>query len=783
MHARRWPIALAALVAGGWGAGVAAGASAGSPGLGTFGAPTVGRAVEIGRDPKTGRKCPPVHLQYGAPGNATTQAKDAKHPLFRRILVPGITDNNNGGPHGALVALADFNHDGRTDILVMRTNQLLLFLNQGCWQFKQRALHITGRGWGANATSPPGNEGIGLADFNGDGNFDIYITRSRTGNSLLMSQGNYYTFKDEAQQLGVTDTDAYARGVSIGDVNGDGHLDIAVGADQIGTTRDGIPYQRMYVYDPRTKRFTDAGGTSAVPGFGGAPNCNPDHDRDSPGILLRDLAGSGRLDLVQGYHDDMNMTSWTAPCNTGERKFGIYSWRDVSKHGRTSYEEIRPGSNGLGGVGQMRYDPSIQDYVTVSHGLGLPYISAFDAFNNGRLDLVAVGPTDPDFHINSNQIAGEFFANEGNMRFKQETNKVGLGALNWAYTRWSKFYHSPMYPDPLLPEYCDAFSNRKRECLSTPLSGLQQYGSSVTWGDFTNDGCVDFIESDRHESDTDYGTLRNTLFMNDCHGHFHPVTTFTSGLDTNTETMEAADLTGNGLLDLVAGVQPSNTFPFDEQLLPADRSYTKIYMNTGALGGWSNHWLELGLSGEPQRKLIGSELYLYGADDHKLLGRRDMFTTDAYKTAHELIAHWGLAHRDSVYVRVRLPINHWKRFAIPCIDHRLTLNVRTGAVTGCGKLRITVTPHSPQAGQPARVRVEQPANRWIAGSRKPIPVAGAFVSVAGHTARTDARGQATLAPFVQPSRRYRIRVSVPGLAPISVTVGGADSYALDRFEF
>src|SRR5690606_18647358 len=87
--------------------------------------------------------------------------------------------------------------------------------------------------------------------------------------------------------------------------------------------------QRLYVWRPRLGRYEDIGGTARVPGFGGPLTCDPARDKASPGILLRDLDGDGRPDLVQGYHNDMLAASQlTSACPTGERAFGLFAWRN-----------------------------------------------------------------------------------------------------------------------------------------------------------------------------------------------------------------------------------------------------------------------------------------------------------------------------------------------------------------------------------------------------------------------------------------------------------------------
>jgi hypothetical protein len=185
--------------------------------------------------------------------------------------------------------------------------------------------------------------------------------------------------------------------------------------------------------------------------------------------------------------------------------------------------------------------------------------------------------------------------------------------------------------------------------------------------------------------------LRNVLFRNDGRGRFVPLTSEDSGLDTNTESIEAADLNGDGLLDLVAGAQPLNSYPFGNVPgleLPRERSLTPVYWNTGALGGAANHWVEVRLAGLPDRLLIGAQMTLRaesgGGRDAAFLGRRDYFPNDAYKASHELLAHWGLGRRTVARLSVRLPsADVISDLELPCVDARLTLDVTTRAVTGC----------------------------------------------------------------------------------------------------
>jgi uncharacterized protein (DUF2141 family) len=654
-------------------------------------------AVVFGPGVARAARCPAPPAAAYPPTDGARDAH-AQGALFRRVAVPGFTDRRQDT---AGIAVEDFNDDARADLFaIYNDGSMRMLLGRGCLRFSDHRFELVDSPYGYD--NPPGGAAIAnWVDLNGDGHLDAFIThntdganttqRSATpsaGNSLLLSQGAFDRFTEAGPRLGVTNETAYNRASSIADVDGDGHLDIAVGADQIGRPQfGGGSVQRLYVWRPARRRYEDIGGSRRAPGFGGPLTCDPRKDKASPGILLRDLDGDARPDLVQGYHNDMLLASQTSgECVTGERTFGLFAWRNRSRKARPRLGAVPHPRAGLGGPGRMRYDSARGDYDVVSHGYGLPYVFAADAFNSGRLDLIAVGPTDPEFHVNSDMIAGKFFRNLGDLRFRDQTARRGLAALNWTVGRWARFYGVAIHePSPLMQLACPV-SNRRPTCMSLPLRDHQPYASTVAWGDFDNDGCLDFVLADRHEDPTNLDGLRNSLFRNRCNGTFEPVTTQVSGLDTNSISVEVADLDGDGLLDLVAGAQPTNSYPISNPPLPDDRYLDKVFLNTGGRGARANHWVELDLTGRPQRRLIGTQLTLTGLGPggrSRFLGRRDYVTSDSYKSGRWPRVHWGLGKQRRARVALRLPSGERMRLALPCVDRRVVIDVRRGRVRGC----------------------------------------------------------------------------------------------------
>ena len=71
--------------------------------------------------------------------------------------------------------------------------------------------------------------GVAVGDVNNDGLPDLYFTANVGPNRLYLNKGNYQ-FEDITARAGVADSEGWKTGVTMADVNGDGYVDIYVSA-------------------------------------------------------------------------------------------------------------------------------------------------------------------------------------------------------------------------------------------------------------------------------------------------------------------------------------------------------------------------------------------------------------------------------------------------------------------------------------------------------------------------------------------------------------------------
>jgi hypothetical protein len=139
--------------------------------------------------------------------------------------------------------------------------------------------------------------------------------------------------------------------------------------------------------------------------------------------------------------------------------------------------------------------------------------------------------------------------------------------------------------------------------------------------------------------------------MNRGNGTFEPKDMAFSGLDFTCISVEAADLDGDGLLDLVMAADPDNTGGASDP----DRYRSKVFRNTGARGARANHWLAIRFAGATDAALIGAKVEALEPGRGKLIAARWIHNDHAYKSSGALTAHFGLGKREKVDVRVTIP--------------------------------------------------------------------------------------------------------------------------------
>jgi len=624
--------------------------------------------------------------------------------LFKSICVPGITDLQEG-MNG--VAIVDLNKDGLLDIVATYSaprgtggrwgagEKLRVFINDGGFKFHPHTVNLL------DSKVSPESFGRGqvpmLADFNGDGFLDLFVTRNaqmqggqsnprdqKLGNGLYVSDGAWDVFRDVSAKMGIQNEKAYNRQPSFADVNKDGWLDIAVGCDNIKNAQGGFPHSRLYVSKDEGGRmkdesdreagpgdphracesphpsslilppFEDIGGTDLVPDFGGFYH-DSIKDRSGPDINLRDLDDDGNQDLIQSYHVDV--LDLSAPYSPIEYRQGVFCWKNLlAKTGKLQFEKIT--GNGLACEAHLKLSADKQSTEPVGKAPGLPYISLPDVDNDGLPDVLAVGPASPGWAPRAEYVSGRFWRNKGGFKFEEATDAAGLSALNWVYRDWFKFFDAPLPP--------------ARSGARIAAGEGRPYFAAIIFGDFDNDGWVDLVVQDRSERVGE--PARAILFMNRGDGTFEVKPTTFSGLDSHGICGVAADLNNDGLLDLLFAADPDNS----GVVLSMDRYESKVYGNTGAFGARNNHWLRLRFSGVKDAELIGAKVELLAAGKKQY---RWIHPDHFYKSGCALEAHFGLGQQAAADLKITLPSGKTVSFVGVKVDQFLDLNLPTSQST------------------------------------------------------------------------------------------------------
>jgi hypothetical protein len=490
--------------------------------------------------------------------------------------------------------------------------------------------------------------------------------------TFLLSDGAWDRFVDVSEQMGARNELGYNRQTSIGDVNRDGWLDIAIGCDNIKNALGGFPHSRLYVFKPNGPnflkgKFEDIGGTDLVPDFGGFYHDSA-KDKAGPCISLRDLDNDGDLDLVQSCHVDVRQP--LLPYWPGEYRQGVFCWKNLQvESGKLKFEKMT--NNGLAAEARLKYNREKEFYEPAGEARapGLPYFSFADVDGDGLQDILGVGPDSDYWAPRVEHVTGRFWKNLGGFRFQDRTAAAGFAPLNYTYGQWMDFFDEPK------PAH---WANWKPRAKFESQPGLTPkhpskntpYFADAMFADFNNDGALDVVVMNRSES----LTPRAMLFMGKGDGTFEVQPTTFSGLDSSGISAEAADLDGDGLLDLVFAADPDNSVGIGQTPAP-ERYESKVYWNTGEHGAKTNHWLRLRFSGAKDAELIGAKVELVAGGQKQY---RWVHSNHSYKSGGALDAHFGLGKHEKADVVVTLPGGKPIHFENVAVDRVLTLDLKTG---------------------------------------------------------------------------------------------------------
>ena len=421
---------------------------------------------------------------------------------------------DSGGYQAAALAISDVNGDKKVDLVV--ANQCSS--STSCANGNVGVL--LGNGDGTFQTAKPYASGgnitadVAARDLNGDGNIDLVLANKcqvqnncNLGSvSILLGNGDG-TFQPPQNYFS---DGVFAVSVGVGDVNGDGKLDLAVvNQCQSSTSCNGSV----------TVLLGKGDGTFQAP-----PSYAAGGYADS--VVAADMNGDGKLDLV------VASLCPNASCNDGS-------------HGRVGI---------LLGNGDGTFKP-VQAYTTA--GFGSSAVAVGDLNGDGKPDVVVANQCSTVDCLSGGSVSVFLGNGDGTLQAAQTYASGGFTALSLALADFNKDGHL----DIVVANQCQdatCLHGNVGVLLGTgtgTFQPVQTYSSAgyktaaVAVGDFNADGNPDLVVVNQCQDNTCV-TGGVSVLLGNGDGTFQAAQTYSS-VGAQADGVVVADVNGDGRPDLV----------------------------------------------------------------------------------------------------------------------------------------------------------------------------------------------------------------------------------------
>ncbi|WP_341882121.1 FG-GAP-like repeat-containing protein [Synechococcus sp. UW140] len=421
------------------------------------------------------------------------------------------------GTNPFAVKLGDMNGDGSVDIITANqdSDTASVLLGNGNGTFQTQTTFSTG-------DSP---RSVALGDLNGDGTLDIIAANQGSNKvSVLLGTGNG-SFAVQATFATDAGTDAGPYSLALGDVNGDGKLDI-VTANQSSNQASVL--------------LGNGDGTFAAE-VAFATGANPFS------VALGDLNGDGTLDIITANLGSTTVSVLLGNGNgtfqgqqafaTGANPFSV-SMGDVNGDGRldiTTANLFSDTASVLLGNGNGTFGPKT-DFATGSYPAS---VTLGDVNGDGRLDIIAA-------NYNSDN-ASVILGTGGSALFATFSPQQTFAAGNGAQSQALGDLNGDGKLDMVTANGGDSTAsvllgngNGTFQTQATVSTGTAP--RSVTLGDVNDDGRLDLITANRDSSTV-------SVLLGNGNGTFGPKTDFATGSYPASVTL--GDVNGDGRPDII----------------------------------------------------------------------------------------------------------------------------------------------------------------------------------------------------------------------------------------